>query len=52
VASDNQSMKYQVKSKRQLTHNFYFNVHVLAGTLVSVVKADSLGGSRANRHHV
>jgi hypothetical protein len=37
--------------KGQLTYNFYPEVHVLAGTLVLVVKANSLGGSRANWHH-
>jgi hypothetical protein len=40
-----------MKAKGQLTLNFYPKVHVLAGTLVPVVKADSLGGLRANWHH-
>jgi hypothetical protein len=34
-----------------LTHNFSPEVHVLAGTLVPIVKADSLGGLQTNRHH-
>jgi hypothetical protein len=33
-----------MKAKGQLTLNFYPKVHVLADTLVPVVKADSLGG--------
>jgi hypothetical protein len=33
-----------------MTHNFSPEVHLLAGKLVLVVMADSVGGSRANRH--
>jgi hypothetical protein len=32
--------------------NFFFEVHLLAGKLVSVVANPSLEGSHANRHHM
>jgi hypothetical protein len=35
----------------QMTKDFSFEVHLLAGKLVLVVEIHSLGGSRANRHH-
>jgi hypothetical protein len=34
-----------MKTKGQMTHDFYPKVHVLAGTPVPVVKFNSLGGS-------
>jgi hypothetical protein len=34
-----------------MTRNFSPEVHVFAGTLVPIVKVDSLGGSQANWHH-
>ena len=34
------------------TINFSSEVHLLAGKLVPVVAIHSLGGSRANRHHM
>jgi hypothetical protein len=35
-----------------MTEWFFFEVHLLADKLVPVVMIHSLGGSRANRHHM
>ena len=37
--------------KRQVTQDFYPEVHLLAGKLVPIVTITQLGGSCANRHH-
>ena len=45
--------EYQRIPRRQWWHNdFSSEVHLLAGKLVPVVAIHSLGGSRANRHHM
>ena len=35
-----------------MTPRFFTEVHLLAGKLVLVMAIHSLGGSRANRHHM
>ena len=46
MARDNNTLENQERHQ-----DFSPEVHVLADTLISVVKANSLGGSRANWHH-
>ena len=46
MARDNNTQENQERHQ-----DFSPEVHVLADTLIPVVKANSLGGSRANWHH-
>ena len=51
MASDNQSITIDILGDNDDTR-FFIEVHLLAGKLVPVVAIHSLGGSRANRHHM
>jgi hypothetical protein len=49
----NQSIiRKPMKSSDNVTQDFFTEVHLLAGKLVLVVAIHSLGGSRANWHHM
>ena len=54
MASDQSSYinEYQRNPRRQDDTRFSSEVHLLAGKLVPVVVTHSLGGSRANLHHM
>ena len=51
MASDNQSITKEILEDNYDTR-FFTEVHLLVGKLVPVVVIHSLGGSRANRHHM
>ena len=51
MTSDNQSITIEILGDK-MTQDFSSEVHLLARKLVLVVAIYSLGGSRANRHHM
>ena len=51
MASDNQSIIIEILKDNDDTR-FFTKVHLLAGKLAPIVAIHSLGGSRANRHHM
>jgi len=52
MASDQSMNTKEYRGDNDDTINFFSEVHLLAGKLVLVVTIHSLGGSRANRHHM
>ena len=52
MASDQSINTNEYQGDNQDTMIFSFEVHLLAGKLVPIVAIHSLGGSRANWHHM
>ena len=52
MASDQSMNNNEYQGDNQDTMIFFSEVHLLAGKLVPIVAIHSLGGSRANWHHM